>query len=101
MKEAQKTFRSIVENPRHIFKLTIQGVLVGIFSGLMVCLYRFLLNGSEDILRQYLTIINGNIFYIVLFFVFLIILGLLTAYLMLFGCVYKEILNTTNTKMIW
>ena len=82
MKEVQKTFRSIVENPRHIFKLTIQGILVGIFSGLMVCLYRFLLNGSEDILRHYLTIINGNIFYIVLFFVFLIILGLLTAYLM-------------------
>ena len=82
MKEVQNTLKSIVENPKHIFKLTIQGILVGIFSGLMVCLYRFLLNGSEDILRGYLSIINGNIFYIVLFFIFLIILGLLTAYLM-------------------
>ena len=82
MKEVQNTLKSIVENPKHIFKLTIQGILVGIFSGLMVCLYRFLLNGSEDILRGYLLIINGNIFYIVLFFIFLIILGLLTAYLM-------------------
>ena len=82
MKEVQNTLKSIVENPRHIFKLTVQGVLVGIFSGLMVCLYRFLLNGSEDILRGYLKIINGNIFYIALFFIFLIILGLLTAYLM-------------------
>lgn len=82
MKEIQDTLKSIVENPRHIFKLTIQGVLVGIFAGLMVCLYRFLLNGSEDILRDYLEIINGNILYIVLFFVFLIILGLLTAFLM-------------------
>ena len=82
MKEVQKTFKSIVENPRHIFKLTIQGILVGIFSGLMVCLYRFLLNGSEDVLRGYLSIINSNVIYIVLFFVFLIVLALLTAYLM-------------------
>ena len=82
MKEVQNTFKSIVENPRHIFKLTIQGILVGIFSGLMVCLYRFLLYGSEDVLRSYLTIINSNILYIALFFIFLIILGLLTAFLM-------------------
>lgn len=82
MKEIQNTLKSIVENPRHIFKLTIQGILVGIFAGLMVCLYRFLLNGSEDILRGYLTIMNGNVFYIVLFFIFLIVLGLLTAFLM-------------------
>ena len=75
MKEVQNTFKSIVENPRHIFKLTIQGIL-------MVCLYRFLLYGSEDVLRSYLTIINSNILYIALFFIFLIILGLLTAFLM-------------------
>ena len=73
MKEVQNTFKSIVENPRHIFKLTIQGILVGVFSGLMVCLYRFLLYGSEDVLRSYLTIINSNILYIALFFIFLII----------------------------
>lgn len=82
MKEVQNTFKSIVENPRHIFKLTIQGILVGIFSGLMVCLYRFLLYGSEDVLRSYLAIINGNVLYIALFFIFLVILGLLTAFLM-------------------
>ncbi|WP_407414550.1 chloride channel protein [Methanobrevibacter sp.] len=82
MKEVQNTFKSIVENPRHIFKLTIQGILVGIFSGLMVCLYRFLLYGSEDVLRSYLAIINSNILYIALFFIFLVILGLLTAFLM-------------------
>ena len=82
MKQVQDTLKSIVENPRHIFKLTVQGVLVGIFAGLMVSLYRYLLYASEDVLRSYLAIINGNIFYIVLFFVFLIILGLLTAFLM-------------------
>ena len=51
--------------------------MVGIFAGLMVCLYRFLLYGSENILRGYLTIIKGNVFYIVLFFIALAIMGLL------------------------
>ena len=82
MKQVQDTLKSIVENPRHIFKLTVQGVLVGIFAGLMVSLYRYLLYASEDVLRSYLDIINGNLIYIIVFFVGLIILGLLTAWLM-------------------
>lgn len=82
MKQVQDTLKSIVENPRHIFKLTVQGVFVGIFAGLMVSLYRYLLYASEDVLRSYLAIINGNVFYIIVFFVSLVVLGLLTAWLM-------------------
>lgn len=81
MKSLQKTLRSVTENPKHIFKLTIQGIMVGIFAGLMVCLYRFLLAGSENILRDYLSIINGNVLYIVLFFIALAIMGLLVDFL--------------------
>ena len=81
MKSLQKTLRSVTENPKHIFKLTIQGIMVGIFAGLMVCLYRFLLVGSENILRDYLSIINGNVLYIVLFFIALAIMGLLVDFL--------------------
>ena len=66
MKTLEKTLKSVSENPKYIFKLTVQGVMVGIFAGLMVCLYRFLLAGSESILRDYLSIINGNILYIIL-----------------------------------
>lgn len=77
MNSLQKTLRSVAENPKHIFKLTIQGVMVGIFAGLMVCLYRFLLAGSESVLRNYLSIIHGNVFYIILFFIALAIMGLL------------------------
>lgn len=77
MKNLEKTLKSVVENPKYIFKLTVQGVMVGIFAGLMVCLYRFLLSESEHILRNYLTIIQTNVVYIVLFFVFLAVLGLL------------------------
>ncbi len=81
MKSLEKTLKSVAENPKYIFRLTVQGVLVGIFAGLMVCLYRFLLYGSEHVLRDYLTIIQGNVFYIILFFIALAIMGLLVDFL--------------------
>lgn len=81
MKALEKTLKSVVENPKYIFRLTLQGVMVGIFAGLMVCLYRFLLAGSEHVLRDYLSIINGNIFYIIIFFIALALMGLLIDFL--------------------
>ena len=60
MRALEKTLKSVVENPRYIFRLTVQGIMVGIFAGLMVCLYRFLLYGSEHVLREYLSVINGT-----------------------------------------
>ena len=81
MKTLEKTLKSVTENPKYIFRLTVQGVMVGIFSGLMVCLYRFLLSGSESVLRDYLTIIHGNVLYIVLFFIALAVMGLLIDWL--------------------
>lgn len=81
MKSLEKTLKSVAENPKYIFRLTIQGVMVGIFAGLMVCLYRFLLYGSENVLRDYLTIIKGNIVYIILFFIALAIMGILIDFL--------------------
>ena len=73
----EKTLRSVAENPKYIFRLTVQGIMVGIFAGLMVCLYRFLLYGSESVLRNYLSIIHGNLLYTLLFFIALAIMGLL------------------------
>ena len=61
MKTLEKTLKSVSENPKYIFRLTIQGVLVGIFAGLMFCLYRLLLAVSESVLRGSLSIIHGNI----------------------------------------
>ena len=81
MKTLEKTLKSLSENPKYIFKLTVQGVMVGIFAGLMVCLYRFLLYGSEHVLRDYLTIIHGNTLYIILFFIALAIMGILIDWL--------------------
>ena len=65
MKTLEKTLKSVSENPKYIFRLTIQGVLVGIFAGLMVCLYRLLLAVSESVLRGSLSIIHGNILKII------------------------------------
>ena len=81
MKSLEKTIRSVSENPGYIFRLTIQGVLVGIFAGLMVCFYRLLLTGSEHVLRGYLNIIHGNVLYIILFFISLAVMGLLIDWL--------------------
>ena len=81
MKTLEKTLKSVVENPRYIFRLTVQGIMVGIFAGLMVCLYRFLLYGSEHVLREYLTVINGNLIYTILFFTALAVMGLLVDWL--------------------
>ena len=77
MNNLERTLKSLAENPRYIFRLTVQGIMVGIFAGLMVCLYRYLLYGSEHILRGYLTIIHGNVLYIILFFIALALMGIL------------------------
>ena len=81
MKHLEKTLKSVSENPKYIFRLTIQGVMVGIFAGLMVCLYRYLLYGSEHILRDFLVTVKGNTVYIILFFAALAIMGLLIDWL--------------------
>ena len=81
MRALEKTLKSVVENPRYIFRLTVQGIMVGIFAGLMVCLYRFLLYGSEHVLREYLNVINGNLIYTILFFIALAVMGLLVDWL--------------------
>ena len=41
MKMLQKTLRSVVDNPKHIFKLAVQGIFVGIFAGIMDYLQLF------------------------------------------------------------
>ena len=81
MKTLERTLKSVSENPKYIFRLTVQGVMVGIFAGLMVCLYRYLLYGSEHVLRDYLSIIHGNALYIILFFIALAAMGLLVDWL--------------------
>ncbi len=78
----QKTLRSITDNPRRVAILILEGVLIGIFAGLIVCLYRFLLTESESTLQGILSAIKGDIYLIIGWFVILVILGLVTGRLL-------------------
>lgn len=78
----QKTLKSVTENPKRILRFLFQGIMVGIFAGLIVCLYRFLLTSSESFLQNVLVTIKGNIFLILGWFLVLAILGLITGLLL-------------------
>lgn len=82
MKAIEKTLDTIVKNPKYILKLIIQGITIGVFAGLCVCLYRFLLAGSEDVLFNIVDYIKGDVFLIILWFIVLFILALIVSYLL-------------------
>lgn len=54
-------------------KLMIEGILVGILSGLLIVFYRITLEKAEDLRQRILLSLNGNMKLISLWFVFLII----------------------------
>lgn len=78
----QKTLRLLTENPNRIGRFIIQGILIGIFAGLVVCLYRFLLTESESILLNVLNAIRGNIYLILAWFGILAIMGVFVGLLL-------------------
>lgn len=82
MKDLEKTLRSIIKSPKYVSRLIVQGVAIGIFAGLVVCLYRFLLTSSESILQNILIAIKGNWYLILGWFVILAIMGYVTGKLM-------------------
>ena len=62
-------------------KLIIIGLIIGLFAGIVVTFYRFLLVNSESFLFNNLSIIQGNNYLIGLWFIILLILGLITGFL--------------------
>ena len=50
MKMIKQTLGLNVEDSKYYIKLIIEAVLIGLFSGLVVSLYRFGLDNSENIL---------------------------------------------------
>lgn len=77
----EKTLRTIIIDPKHELKLIAQGIIIGIFAGLMVCFYRYLLTTSESVLYTVLDIINGNVYLILLWLFILATFGLITGFL--------------------
>lgn len=78
----KKTLDALVENPKYYLRLSVEGILIGLVAGIVVSLYRFLLTSSESLLYSILDFIQGNVFMIAIWFIFLIAMGLIVGYLM-------------------
>ncbi|MBR5504669.1 MAG: ClC family H(+)/Cl(-) exchange transporter, partial [Methanobrevibacter sp.] len=61
MKMIKKTLGLNVEDPKYYIKLIIEAILIGLFSGFVVSLYRFGLDNSENILSHILKYIQGDL----------------------------------------
>ena len=81
MNMIEKTLQSVVKNPKYILRLIIEGILIGIFAGIVVSFYRFILTSAESTLYNILSYINGNIYLTCLWLGILIILGLFVSQL--------------------
>lgn len=76
MKAKEKTtFRKIEYHKKESFYLIVRGVEVGIVSGLIAVLYRFLLSFAEEKLLTVLDYIKGNPLKITIWFIALIAMG--------------------------
>lgn len=80
MKEKKKsTFRKIEYHRKESFYLIIRGIEVGIFSGLICVLYRFLLSKAEEYLYTVLNYIHGNPAKITIWIIALALIGFLVS----------------------
>ena len=82
MKMIKQTLGLNVEDSKYYIKLIIEAVLIGLFSGFVVSLYRFGLDNSENILFSTLKYIQGDFLLTLAWFCTLALMGLITALLM-------------------
>ncbi|MEE0924076.1 MAG: chloride channel protein, partial [Methanobrevibacter sp.] len=81
MKMIKRTLGLNVENSKYILRLSIEAILIGLFSGLVVSLYRLSLNTSENILFSTIEYVKGDLFLTMAWFCILAIMGFITALL--------------------
>ncbi|MBO5966748.1 MAG: ClC family H(+)/Cl(-) exchange transporter, partial [Methanobrevibacter sp.] len=82
MKMIKQTLGLNVEDSKYYLKLILEAVLIGLFSGLVVSLYRVGLDNSENILFSTLKYIQGDFLLTIAWFAILAIMGFITALLM-------------------
>ena len=73
----RSTYRKIEFKRKESFYLLVRGIEVGIASGLIAVLYRFLLSFAEEKLMSIISFIKGNPVKIAVWFVILAIIGYL------------------------
>ena len=78
MNKHQKTIKTLEKNTwKDSLLLVLEGAVVGILAGLIAVLYRYCLSFAEKGLYATLDMINGNVGYILLWFVALILMAFL------------------------
>ena len=75
--------KSLLENP-HGFSVSLvfDGLLVGIFAGCISVIYRLLLNNAEKLLFTIIAFTKTRPFWIAVWFIVLIVMGLIVGWLM-------------------
>lgn len=63
------------------YRLILQGIVIGIFAGLITALYRFVLGKAEGFSQWVYSAISGNVPLIILTFAILIVLGIICGFL--------------------
>ena len=78
-----KQMKSLLENP-HGFSVSLvfDGLLVGIFAGCISVIYRLLLNNAEKLLFTIIAFTKTRPFWIAVWFIVLIVMGLIVGWLM-------------------
>lgn len=76
-KRDSETLHMLKERNHLSRRLLIEGLLVGAMAGFIAIIYRLLLSNAEDIYFSIVAFVKGNIFFIGLWFVALIVLGLM------------------------
>ena len=71
----KSTYRKIEFRRKESFYLLVRGVEVGIASGLIAVLYRFLLSLAENYLMKIISYVKGNPVKITVWFVILALIG--------------------------
>ena len=78
-----KQMKSLLENP-HGFSVSLvfDGLFVGIFAGCISVIYRLLLNNAEKLLFTIIAFTKTRPFWIAVWFIVLIVMGLIVGWLM-------------------
>lgn len=79
MERSSETFHILKERGHFSRRLLFEGLLVGVTSGFVAIIYRILLSNAEKFYFMFVSIVKGHLFYIVLWLMGLLVLGLIVS----------------------
>lgn len=82
MRMMNKTYGTLIKDDKYYIRLIIEGILIGIASGIIVSSYRYALSSSENIFFSIFNFIKEDYLLIILWFIILAFMGIITGILM-------------------